>query len=94
MGVPVVTLAGDRHAARVGADLLHRVGLDDLVAPDEDAYVARAARLAHDRAALAARRAAQRELVARSPLCDRAAFARAMASAWRAMWQRWCSEGG
>jgi predicted O-linked N-acetylglucosamine transferase (SPINDLY family) len=94
MGVPVVTLAGDRHAARVGADLLHRVGLDDLVAPDEDAYVARAARLAHDRSALAARRAAQRELVARSPLCDRAAFARAMASAWRAMWQRWCSEGG
>ncbi len=94
MGVPVVTRAGDRHAARVGADLLSRVGLDDLVAADDDAYVARAAHLAHDLDALAARRSAQRERVARSPLCDRAAFARAMAEAWRAMWRRWCAEGG
>ena len=31
MGVPVVTFAGDRHASRVGASLLHAVGLDELI---------------------------------------------------------------
>ena len=50
MGVPVVTLAGERHAGRVGASLLHRVGLERLVADDRDAYVAVAADLAADRA--------------------------------------------
>src|SRR4029077_2442406 len=46
MGVPVVTLRGDRHAARVGASLLTRVGLEALIADDEAGYVATAAALA------------------------------------------------
>src|SRR6185437_603673 len=29
MGVPVVTLIGDRHAGRVGLDLLSRIGLSE-----------------------------------------------------------------
>ena len=32
MGVPVITMIGDRHAARVGYDLLSRVGLSELAA--------------------------------------------------------------
>jgi len=39
MGVPVVTLAGDRHAARVGLSLLTRVGRPEWIARDLDAYV-------------------------------------------------------
>lgn len=87
MGVPVVTLAGDRHAGRVGLSLLHQVGLDAHVARDEDDYVAIAAALAGDAAARAALRAALRERMRASPLCDGGAFARDVEAAYRRMWQ-------
>jgi predicted O-linked N-acetylglucosamine transferase (SPINDLY family) len=89
MGVPVVTLAGDRHAARVGASLLGQVGLHDFIAraPEEfvtiaGGYAARAVDLANLRAGLRARLAA-------SPLCDAPAFARRFEAALRAMWHDW-----
>jgi len=40
--VPVVTLTGTRHACRVGASILTRVGLTDLVADHKQAYVRKA----------------------------------------------------
>lgn len=46
--IPVVTLAGARHAARVGASLLKTVGAHELVASNIDEYVERAVRLATD----------------------------------------------
>lgn len=46
MGVPVVALAGDRHASRVGMSLLRAIGHDDWVARDAAHYVELAAALA------------------------------------------------
>ena len=48
MGVPVITLAGNVHAARVGASLMSHVGLPDLIATTPDDYVAKAAALARE----------------------------------------------
>lgn len=90
MGVPVVSLAGDRHAGRVGASLLKAVALDDLVAANEDAYVSRAVALANDLDGVSALRAGLRERMRRSELCDGAAFAAAMETAYREMWLAWC----
>jgi protein O-GlcNAc transferase len=90
MGVPVVTLVGDRHSARVGLDLLTRVGLERLAAPDIDSYVRVAADLARDSGALATLRTGLRERVARSPLCDAARFAHEFETALRAAWRQWC----
>ncbi|MDR3518043.1 MAG: tetratricopeptide repeat protein [Azospirillaceae bacterium] len=80
-GVPVVTLAGDRHAGCVGVSLLTRVGLADLIAPTPDAYVAIAAALAADGERRAILRATLRPRMAASPLCDRAGFAAAFTAA-------------
>jgi predicted O-linked N-acetylglucosamine transferase (SPINDLY family) len=91
MGVPVVTLAGDRHAARVGASLLHRVGLDDLVTSGHDAYVGAAVALARDPTRVAQLRADLRERVRASPLCDAPGFARALEAAYRTIWRTWCA---
>jgi predicted O-linked N-acetylglucosamine transferase (SPINDLY family) len=85
MGVPVVTLAGDRHAARAGASLLARAGHPEWVAGDADGFVGIAARLASDLQALAEVRARLRAEVAASPLADAAGFARDFERACRAL---------
>jgi predicted O-linked N-acetylglucosamine transferase (SPINDLY family) len=86
MGVPVVTLEGDRHASRVGVSLLHAVGMPELIAHGEDDYVAIAARLAADPGRLERLRHALRPKVERSPLCDGARFTRDLEQAYREMW--------
>lgn len=74
MGVPVVTLMGDRHASRVGGSLLNASGLGACVAHSEDAFVQIAAGLAGDRARLSAWRGlgegGLRAMMAASALCD------------------------
>jgi predicted O-linked N-acetylglucosamine transferase (SPINDLY family) len=49
-GLPVVTLQGRFLRGRLATGILRRMGLDELVAQDEDAYVALAARLGRDAA--------------------------------------------
>ena len=87
MGVPVITLAGAAHVTRVGASLLHTVGLDELIAADEDDYVRRAADLARDADRRGRLRDGLRERLLASPLCDAAAHSRAMEGAIRSMWR-------
>jgi predicted O-linked N-acetylglucosamine transferase (SPINDLY family) len=93
MGVPVITLKGSTHAGRVGLSLLTTVGLRELVVENDGEYIARAAALAADLDSLAARRAALRERMRASPLCDAVGFTRDMEAAFREMWRRWCAAG-
>lgn len=90
MGVPVVTLAGDSHASRVGLSLLNAAGLGELAARTRDEYIAIATRLAHDRATLATMRGALRERMEASPLCDARAFIRRFEESLRSMWRLAC----
>jgi len=83
MGVPVVTCAGPVHAARVGCSLLHQVGLDALVAEDEDGFSRAAQDLARDEAGRARLRGSLRETMRRSPLCDGARLAQALETLFR-----------
>ena len=93
MGVPLVSLRGDRHASRVGASLLAAAGMPQLIAEDADAFVAIAASLARDPERRAALRGSMRDRVASSPLRDGVGLARAVESAYRAAWAGWCAEG-
>jgi predicted O-linked N-acetylglucosamine transferase (SPINDLY family) len=82
MGVPVVALAGEAHASRVGASLLGSIGCADWAAKDVDGFVRLASALASDLPALAQTRATLRNRLARSSLCDQTAFVRRMEQAW------------
>ncbi len=94
MGVPVLSLAGDRHCARVGGSLLAALGLaEEFLGRDVGDYVRRAIGFAARRDELAARRGDFRRRLLASPLCDEGGFIVALEDAYRAMWRRWCAEG-
>ena len=92
MGVPVVTMAGERHAGRVGASILSRVGLSDLVAESPDAYLGAAEALARDTGRLSRIRNTLRKTMISSSLCDGAGFAVTIENAYRLFWREWCAD--
>ena len=92
MGVPVVTLAGDRHAGRVGVSLLAQVDLNELIATDPDQYVQIAASLAGNLDRLSTLRAGLREQMAKSPLCNAQVFTQDLERVYREMWKEWCAK--
>jgi predicted O-linked N-acetylglucosamine transferase (SPINDLY family) len=90
MGVPVITLAGQTHASRVGVSLLSHAGLIELVAQTHDEYLSIASELANDRSGLAALRAGLRDKLKSSSLMDQTLFAAGVDAAYRQMWRTWC----
>ncbi|MEA2734261.1 MAG: protein O-GlcNAc transferase, partial [Humisphaera sp.] len=93
MGVPVVTLTGDTHVARMGLSILDSIGLSDLAqATTTTAYVETAVKLAGDVERLRELRARLREMISSSPLADAARLARQIESAYRMLWREWCAD--
>ena len=91
MGVPVISLAGDVHMARVGATLLRSVGKPDLVAQSIDQYTDVAVALACDHARRASLRATLRDALRASPLLDHAGFTAKLERGFRESWAAWCA---
>lgn len=74
MGVPVVTLAGDRHSRRFGYSILKNAGLEELVAEDLQAYADKAVALAGDTELLDILHKNLRDMLLKSPLMDEKAY--------------------
>jgi len=92
MGVPVLTLAGERFLSRQGIGLLMNSGLPEWIAADTDDYVARAVSHASDLQSLAVLRSGLRQQVLASPIFDAPRFARHFEDALRGMWRKWCAQ--
>ncbi|MBC5781645.1 tetratricopeptide repeat protein [Ramlibacter sp. USB13] len=93
MGVPTLTLRGDRMLARQGAALLAAAGLPEWVAQDPHEYVEKAVRFAGDPQALQALRAGLRAQVRRSPLFDGRLFAERLTEAFEGLAQASAAAG-
>jgi predicted O-linked N-acetylglucosamine transferase (SPINDLY family) len=91
MGVPVLTLTGERSASRSAASILSALDLEDWIAASGDEYVARALAHATAPSRIAGLRAGLRARLQASPLMDEGAFARSVEAACRAMWRAWCA---
>ncbi|MDO8264226.1 MAG: tetratricopeptide repeat protein [Gallionella sp.] len=87
MGIPVLSLQGDRFLSRTAGSISHNAGLPDWIAADEDDYVAKAVAFASNLKHLAALRAGLRQQVTASPLFDAPRFARNFEDALWGMWQ-------
>jgi predicted O-linked N-acetylglucosamine transferase (SPINDLY family) len=92
MGVPVVTLAGRTHVARVGLSLVSHLGFPEWGVQTPDAYVAKCRELTSDLPALARLRLRLREQLRQSPICDAPQFVSHLEAAFRTLWKRWCEE--
>lgn len=92
MGVPVLTLQGDRHASRVSASLLHRMGMDGWVAKDPEHFVRIAQAANAQPQALKQRRARMRQDYLSSALNNGAGLAGEMEVAYQSMWHTYCNK--
>jgi predicted O-linked N-acetylglucosamine transferase (SPINDLY family)/Flp pilus assembly protein TadD len=90
MGVPVISLLGDRHGARVGGSILQQLGLTGLLACTVDNYIDNAAALGRDPQRLMDYRFRLRSLMTKSALCNGPVFARDVEAAFEDMWRSWC----
>jgi predicted O-linked N-acetylglucosamine transferase (SPINDLY family) len=90
MGVPIVTLSGNRHAGRMVASVLVHAGFSEWIATTREQYVAIAANLAADPASLAPIRQQMRARLLASTLCDGRAFTSDLEEVYRRLWTRAC----
>lgn len=88
MGVPVLTLKGDRFISHQGESIAHNVGLSNWIALNINDYVAKAEQFARNVNALSALRDALREQLLNSPLCDTKRFAQHFEDAMWGMWKK------
>jgi len=91
MGVPVLTVPGDRFSGRHAAAHLANGGYPEGVAASESDFVAKAAALAGDAAALEVLRQSLRATFLASRVCDVSGFAKDFYGTLRAEWTALCA---
>jgi len=92
MGVPVVCLAGERHASRVGLSILSSLGLKSFVAPNVQDYIKIAVFQSGNIKLLTDMRPVLRNLMADSPLCNSRLFTEELESAYMDIWTKYIHE--
>jgi predicted O-linked N-acetylglucosamine transferase (SPINDLY family) len=90
LGVPCVTLAGQRQVSRMGVTMLRAVGLEELIAESIEQYVQKAVDLARDIDRLCGIRANLRPAMLASLLCDGRRYITSLEGAYRKIWASWC----
>ncbi len=78
MGVPVISLAGQTHVARMGLSILSAIGLSEFVAYSEQDYIDLCVRLANSIDQLRTLRAGMRDRLISSALMDEVGYTRAL----------------
>lgn len=92
MGVPTVTLQGDRVVGRAGVCHALNLGLPELIATTPEEYVRIASSLAGDLERLSELRRTLQSRMQKSPLMDAPRFARHLESLYRDVWRRFCAK--
>ena len=83
MGVPVVTLKGNRHGARFGYSFLANLGLSELAADTKDEYISIAVKVSNDYELLQMFRGNLRRMMLHSPLMDKIQYMREIEKMYR-----------
>lgn len=92
MGVPMITLAGDRMGSRMTASMLNAIGHSEWIAHSEAEYIEKVVTLARDTQQRKTLRFNQRKKMAASPLCDAHNLASCLEIAYMTMFEHWQSK--
>lgn len=92
MGVPMISLAGSSYRQRLGASLLHNLGLPELAANSIEDYQTKAIELARDANRLGELRSSLRERMRNSPICDARGFVDEIEASYQTIWKHWCEQ--
>jgi len=87
MGVPVITLVGERPVSRQGFSILTTLGLTELITHTPAEYVDQVVKLASDIKYLQHLRATLRDRLQSSPLMDAPIFTRHLEALYRQVWE-------
>ncbi|MDY0219607.1 MAG: tetratricopeptide repeat protein [Desulfobacterium sp.] len=90
MGVPVITLEGRTHAARVGTTILSNVGLEELIAGERNDYIEKACALARNPDRLAELKQGLRQGMKDSGFIDAVKFTGELENELYRTWIEWC----
>lgn len=88
MGVPVLTLKGDRFLSHIGESIAHNSYRTEWIAADKNDYINKAVSFSSDPQLLARIRAEQREMILQAPLFDTKSFTRNFEKALWSMFKR------
>ncbi len=89
MGIPVITLVGDRHNGRFGYSLLHNMGLDELCAFSEQEYIDKAVELAHDYDRITDYHLTIRRRMGQSPVMNDSIYMSELEAAYETIYNEW-----
>ncbi len=88
MGLPVISMTGDRMADRMTTALLYSIGRKDFIARNDEEYVSIVHRVAYDIEMRKEMRYYQREQMRQSPICDGPGLARALEDSYETMYKQ------
>lgn len=91
MGVPVITLASDRSVGRIGASLMNRVNLPEMIAHTEQEYVDIAINFSQDLQRLNQLRTGMRQRLDVNLDASILTLTKSVESEYSAMWRKWCA---
>jgi len=92
MGIPILTLAGNRHASRIGQRLMHAINLPDWIARDHEDFVKKAVQFAKDRKGLDSLRRNMRTRINESGISNKKQYVHSLEKVLRQLWMKWCEK--
>ena len=92
MGVPVITLVGERHNSRFGYSLLMNIGLGELCAFSEEEYFQKAVALANDRQRLREYHLTIRRKMEESPVMNDTIYMGEVEAAYEKIFSAWLAD--
>ena len=92
MGVPVITLVGERHNSRFGYSLLMNMGLEELCAFSEEEYIQKAVELANDRERLREYHLTIRRKMEESPVMDDTIYMGELEQSYEKIFSAWLNK--